>query len=73
MQPLPQDNRVFQGGPAQGLTYVIVASATDCSSFCREILAQALRNEPFSPEVYRFAAYLYMLEFNLRSTALRLF
>lgn len=72
MQPLPHDGHIFMHGPAQGLTYVIVASAADWSPFCREILGQALRNEPMSPEVYRFAAYLYARVQLVRSTALRL-
>ena len=71
MQPLPHDNDLMTTGPAQGLTYVVIASSLDWEPFCCEVLGKALRNEPMTPEVYRFAFYLYSRAVLVRSAAVR--
>eukprot|EP00435_Cladocopium_sp_Y103_P062124 s1878_g23.t1 len=72
LQPLPHHGYTFATGPAQGLTYAVVSSTLDWEPFCRDVIAKALHNEPMTPEVYRFAYYLYGKIKLVRSAAVRM-
>lgn len=59
LQPLPSDQETFPRGPLFGLSFVEAASKIEYDWYCRASLTHALENQPMTPDVFRFAFYLY--------------
>ena len=59
LQPLPSDTDTFTRGPLFGRTFVEAASLVEFDWYCRASLTHALENQPMTPEVFRFAFYLF--------------
>ncbi|CAE7766366.1 GIP, partial [Symbiodinium sp. CCMP2456] len=60
LQPVPADDHLLgPSTPYAGRTYVDVASCSECSWWCSQIMAFALGNHPMQPEIYAFGFYLF--------------
>ena len=60
LQPLPSDCELINdGSPFQGHRFDVVSSDPQAEHYCKQVMTHALANEPMSPEIFRFAFYLY--------------
>ena len=60
LQPLPHDSELINdGGPFQGHCFKDVSENVGCEHYCKSAMTHVLSNEPASPEIFRFAFYLY--------------
>ena len=60
LQPVPADEHVLgTSSPFAGRLYVDVASSSECSWWCTQVIGFALGNHPMRPDIYAFGFYLY--------------